>query len=118
MGKKRKILFVSINAFLVIVGLYFGLPTSFVNISADKHSPEEIRRRVESTTDVQKLRALIMADIDYLGSARDLAVQFREATLAGSAVAVLAGVVNILFLTMSGRKQEVAAGAEAAQQPI
>ena len=96
-----------VNGFLILVGLYFGLPSFRSEIpsqTTEKRSSEQVKVMVDATTDVEKLRAIVISDDATIRADREFASLFRDAAVATSTVAVITGIANILLVNLCVRK--------------
>jgi hypothetical protein len=108
MSHKRKMILTSINGFLVVVGLYFGLPIVGRPVPADTRSAEQTQAIIKNVTDIEKLKAIVKADDDCIRADREIASLLRQTLIAASVVAVVVGLVNIMLVSFSGRKNDAA----------
>lgn len=108
MTRKKKITLICLNVLLIAIGLYFGVPSHRSSIPSVSRSAEEAKALVEKASDVEKLRAIILADDDGIRAYRELAVLFRDATIAVSAAAIAVGVASVIVLSF-GKRHEASA---------
>jgi hypothetical protein len=109
MARKLKIVLVGLNSFLVFAGLWFGLPSVRTHIPEEKRNAEQVAAIVERTTDVEKLRAIVKADEADIRSEEVLASLFRQAIITGSAIAIIIGSANVVFICIYVRKDDPSA---------
>jgi hypothetical protein len=103
-GTMIGILAVCLNLFLVAVGLYYGLPAMRLDIADEStkgRSHEEIRALVEKTTDIEKLRDIIISDDLTIRADRKLASLVLTAVIVGSSVSVVVGIGNLVIFTLA-----------------
>src|SRR2546430_9914006 len=96
MKEKLRIVVMCLNAFLILIGLWFGVPVIVIgDTPQDKRTHEEVRAFTESVSSAEKLRQIVVADDASIRAEKEKVSLLREATITGSAVAVLAGVGTI-----------------------
>jgi hypothetical protein len=108
MTRRNRIVLICLNVLLIALGLYFGIPSYRSSIPTSRRSAEETKALVEKESNLEKLRAIVLADDDSIRADRELTSLFRDASIAVSAAAAAVGVAGLIVLSFS-RKPEASA---------
>src|SRR5438067_6175992 len=107
MNRGLLILFFVINGILLLIGFWIGVPVfSGDRPQPEKRNHEEVKAFLEGVTNVEKLRAIVVADDVSIRAEKNISAVLREGASWVCAFAVIVSASNICLLTLYATKRK------------